>query len=113
MATLATTAVTRPGATVSTSAAGASGDAFLSGEHVFFLVSNTSGSSRTVTFASQQACSDGATHNDPITVADATKKVIGPFPRRRWGDASGLVQVTYSANAGLAVGAFRIDPENA
>lgn len=107
MASLTVADVNPAGVTPTFAAATSGGDQFANDGRTFIEV-KSSGAPCTVTVASQQACSQGSTHNDTITVASAGDKMIGPFDTNRFNDANGNVQVTYSAVTNITVGAFSV-----
>lgn len=66
-----------------------------SGRH-FISVKNASGAERTVTIVTQTECTLGTKHNVAIVFAAGTEKLIGPFPKARFNDEDGYIQITYS-----------------
>lgn len=91
-------------------AAAGGGDSFENdGKRTFFVVSNGSGGSITVTFDdSGSPQPPGAVAFNPdvdVAVGAGARSVIGPFPKDRFG---ATVSVTYSGVTSLTVGAFRL-----
>lgn len=108
IATLSVQDVTSAGTVPTYAAAAGGGDQFSNDGKTYLHVKNGGGSSINVTIASQVACSQGSTHNTVVAVANGAEKMIGPFPPERFNDASGFVQVTYSAVTSVTVGAFQL-----
>lgn len=105
MATLAVNTVTIAGIadpTLVTAASG--GDQFANNGKTVLKVANATGSTVTVTIASQQACNQGSTHNVTASVASGQTKLIGPFDPSRFNDANGYCQVSYSGVTSITVG---------
>jgi len=85
--------------TARTTAAG--GDAWTNDGATMFRFVNT-GTEKTVTFAAQETCGHGFSHDLAVTVPATTGDVwVGPFPTGRFNDSTGKVQVTYSSETGL------------
>lgn len=114
MATLTVQQIARTGIVPTLAAAAAAGDKFANVEgKTYFRVANGHATlSRTVTIASQlgaAAIPQGtAAANLAVVVAALTEKLIGPFDANAFNDASGLVNVTYSSEADLTVGAYKL-----
>lgn len=113
MATLTVQQIARTGIVPTLAAAGASGDKFANDGKTYFRVANGHATlSRTVTIASQlgaAAIPQGtAAANLSVVVAALTEKLIGPFDQNAFNDASGLVNVTYSSESDLTVGAYKL-----
>lgn len=83
------------------------GDQFANDGRTFFHVKNA-GATKTITIASQIACSQGSTHNDAVAVTSGGEAMIGPFDPSRFSDTSGNVQLTYSAVTSLTIGVFQV-----
>ncbi len=60
------------------------------------------------TITAQANCDQGTKHNIVVTVANGATKEIGPFQMRHYNDASGYVQVTYSAVDAVTVAAVKL-----
>lgn len=50
-----------------------------------------------VTVDSPTKCNQGASHDIEVTPVAATRYLIGPFPKSRFDDADGKVQITFEA----------------
>lgn len=88
------------------SAAGG-GDKFANDGKTLLHVKNDDVSPITVTITGRQACNQGTTHNLTMTVAGGAEKMIGPLDQGRFNDASGLVDVGYSAVTSVTVAALK------
>lgn len=109
MATLTVSAVTPSGvAEAALVAAAAGGDQFSNNGKTFLKVTNGGGAPITVTIVAQRACDQGTIHSIANSVANATTELMGPFDTGRYNDASGFVQITYSAVTTVTVGAFSV-----
>ena len=92
------------------SAAAVGGDYFVNDGKTMLEVRNASGAPVNVTVASPQNCDQGANHPLVIAVpATIGQRMIGPFLRRRFNDANGRVQVTYSGVTTVTVAAVKLD----
>jgi hypothetical protein len=112
MAVLTATPLTRSGVTITGVAAGASGDQVANTGKEFFLVTNGSGGSITVTL-DMTATVDGVNPTDPtVAVPAGESRMIGPFPKGLYDDASGLVKITYSATTSVTVKALQLTAVN-
>lgn len=117
MATLSVQTFGTAGAVPSYSAAAGGGDQFpnttgpQSGD-VLLHVKNGGAGSITVTITSQTTCNQGSTHNLAVAVTNGSEKLIGPFDRTRFNDASGNVQVSYSGVTSVTVAALRFTTTN-
>jgi hypothetical protein len=111
MAVLSVQVPTTAGPTFTAAAAAVGGDSFVNTGVEFFYVKNGSGGALTVTFDSPGTCSFGlaasASHDLAVSVGAGVEKIIGPFPRDRFSDANGSVQVTYSGVTSLTVAVLR------
>lgn len=95
--------------TLPTYAAVASTDQVSNNGKVVLHVKNASNANVTLTIGSQVACDQGSTHNTTVTVTNsAAGHLVGPFPTTRFNDASGYVQLAYSATASVTVAALDI-----
>lgn len=58
----------------------------------------------TITVTSQVDCNHGVNHPAPcaITIAEA-EKMFGPFPKDRFNDEAGKVQITYTPTTGAGI----------
>lgn len=108
MSTLSVQIVVLGGLTPSYGAAAAGGDEFVNSGREFFHAKNGAGVSQTVTVNSQAVCNQGFDHDAAVAIPAGQERMIGPFPKGRFDDANGKVQVTYSAVASLTVAAIRV-----
>jgi hypothetical protein len=108
VATLSVQVVVLGGLTPSYAACTAGGDEFVNSGHEFIHVKNAAGVSQTVTVNSQAVCSQGFDHDIAVAVPAAQERMIGPFPKNRFDDASGKVQITYSAVVSLTIAAIQV-----
>jgi len=74
----------------------------------FLRVVNGGGSPITVTIDSQTECSQGFDHDLAIAVSNGDEAWIGPLDKSRYNDASGDVQITYSAVTSVTVQAVQV-----
>lgn len=108
MATLTPTAVTPTGVVEPTLVAAAGGgDQFTNDGRTWLKITNGGGAPITVTIVSQRACDQGTVHSIVNSVTNATTELMGPFSDR-YNDATGFVQVTYSAVTSVTVGTLRL-----
>ena len=87
-------------------AATGGGDEVTNQGTTFFLVENGGVGNITVTFASQETCDQGQSHNRAPTVEAGKTEVFGPFDPRRFNNANGRVGVSYSGVTSVNVCAF-------
>lgn len=109
---LTPTTVTRAGVAMPSTSANADGNYFTNTGAEVLVVANA-GSSITVTVVTQSTVDSLAVGDLAVTVAGATTKVIGPFPRYVYNDASSRVQITYSAVTSVTVGVLSVTPAGA
>lgn len=109
MAELTVQKVVLEGITPTYVAAAAGGDEFVNSGRVFIHVKNANGASaRQVTVDSQTPCSQGYDHNAVVSVPLSDEKMIGPFPKDRFNDTSGKVQITYDNEADVTIAAIEV-----
>lgn len=113
MAVLTVLAITRTGLEPALAAAAAGGDAFPNTGREFLLVKNSHATLyRTVTVASQiptGAVPQGTAKADLLVQVPAIEeRWIGPLDPASFNDANGRAVATYSTEADLTVGAFRL-----
>lgn len=106
MATLAVQQITTAGLAPTFTAASVGGDAIACDNDNSLRVKNGSGGSITVTIASPTPCNFGFVHNVAVAVAAGADVTIGPLILSRFGDATGLAQITYSAVTSITVAAI-------
>ena len=111
MATLTVKKLTEAGDTVSLVAAAAGGDQYKNAFHTFLYVDNQDAASTNVTITVQTATVDingfgNLTKADKVvSIAAGVTVCIGPLPSA-FNDASGYVQVSYTAATGMTVSAI-------
>ncbi|SCL15061.1 hypothetical protein [Micromonospora inyonensis] len=110
MATVGTGVITRAASTsdLSPNAASASGDKFTAGHDVWLFLENTSGAPITVTVTTPGTVRGQAIADLTISVPAGGYAVRGPWPADTFGDAGGLVSLTYSTHTGLSFGAWKV-----
>lgn len=84
-------------------AASAGGDEFVNSGRAVLHVKNGDTTDKTVTVNSQTPCNQGFDHDVAVTVPASGERVIGPFPKNRFDDANGKIQITYSAVTAVTV----------
>lgn len=110
MATVGVGTITRAGNTTDLSphAASASGDKFPAGRGVFLVFQNASEADITVTVATPRTVEGLAVEDLEITVPAGGIAVRGDFPEHVFGDATGLVSMSYSAHTDLTFGVWKV-----
>lgn len=109
MATLTVGQISRSGVEQALAAAAVGGDEFANDGKTFFVVKNANVSTaRTVNLDIQKTVDGQDPASRTVSVTANKTFIIGPFPTGIYNDADGMVQVTYSSNADLTVGAFRL-----
>lgn len=88
-------------------AANVGGDKYLNGGTETFIVKNASGGSINVTAVAQKLCSHGVLHNQVFAVAAGDTFQFPALAQDRFNDASGYVNITYSAVASVTVAVTR------
>jgi len=84
-------------------AAAGGGDQFANTGKAMIHVKNGDVSSKTVTVDSQKVCSQGFDHDAAVAIPAGEERMIGPFPKDRFNDANGDVQITYSAVTSVTI----------
>ena len=84
------------------------GDEFVNSGREFIHVKNGHTSPQTVTVNSQAVCSQGFDHDIPVEIPASEERMIGPFPKDRFDDAGGKVQITYSGVTALTIAAVQV-----
>jgi hypothetical protein len=74
----------------------AASDTFQNNGECYLIVNNGGASSDSVTIVARGKCECGDLHNEVVTVANGSAKIIGPFRPDRFNDSSGLVTVQHS-----------------
>ncbi len=103
MATLTKYIVDLDGGKPSFVAAAVGGDDFVNSGKNFLVVKNGGASSIDVTIDSVALCSYGFDHNLVVPVAASGEEWIGPFPKSRFNDENGKVNVSYSGVTSVTV----------
>lgn len=96
------------GLTPSYDAAAAGGDEFVNSGRIFIHVKNGGGASIDVTVDSQTPCNQGVDHNAVVAVPAAGERMIGPFPKDRFNDTAGKVQIAYSGVTSVTIAAIEL-----
>lgn len=110
MATITPVTPDLDGEQFSPTAAAGGGDQFANTGSERFYIKNGDASSHDVTFDCPNACSFGVTnaaHDVTVSVPAGEEYLIGPFPKGRFNDVNGFVQVTYSAVTSVTVGVIK------
>jgi len=85
------------------------GDEFVNSGRDFIHIKNGGGSPIDVTIDSQVDCNQGVDHDAVVSIPATTgEKFIGPFPKDRFNDEAGKVQITYSAITSVTIGIVRL-----
>jgi hypothetical protein len=84
------------------------GDEFVNSGREFIHIKNGHTSPQTVTVNSQTVCSQGFDHDAAVAVTNAEDRIIGPFPKSRFDDANGKVQLTYSGVTALTIAIVQV-----
>lgn len=112
MATLTVTEVTRAGVIVTTlTAAAAGGDQFPNTGRELVMFKNGDVAAKTVTLVTGAAGADPdglAITDKTIVVAAGDTVVMGPFPTGIYNDASGMMNLTYSAVTSCTLKALKL-----
>jgi hypothetical protein len=95
---------------VGAAATATTGDTFANTGKEFLLIKNGSGGTITVTLDHQNE-PDGAVVTDPtVSIDNGVTKLIGPFSKGYYNDASGLVKATCSAVSSVTIKAIQFLP---
>lgn len=108
MASLTVQQIALTGLEPSLVAADSGGDEFTAGPSTFLRVDNADASPHTATVDSTEDCDQGFDHDVAVAVPAGETRLIGPLSRRRFGDGSGNVQVTYDAVTSVTVAAISL-----
>lgn len=106
MATLSIQKPTLAGLAPTYAAAAGGGDQFPNDGATILHVKNGSGGALTVTVDSKTPSNYGTDVDVTVSVPAAGERMIGPFPKARFDDVNGNVQVTYSGVTSLTVAAL-------
>jgi hypothetical protein len=93
------------GLNVTYSAADVAGDRMINDGNTVFKIKNADAAAKTVTINSAATCNYGFDHDLVISVPAGEEREIGPFPRNRFNDDTGKVNVTYDGVTSVTVAA--------
>jgi hypothetical protein len=115
LATITVQQITRVGAAPTFAAVAGGGDAVPVAANIYVELKNTSGAPITVTFATIAAGAPfpgTALAAETVSVPATTGDILyGPLLPQLFSDpTTGMCTVTYSASAGLTIGAFQLAP---
>lgn len=81
------------------------GNEFVNSGRVFIHAKNGHVSEdRTIIINSQVNCNQGVDHDISVVITAAEdEKMIGPFPKDRFNDSAGKVQITYTPSTGADI----------
>lgn len=97
------------GVVPSYAAANADGSNVLNSGRVMLHVKNGGGAPINVTIQDAVSCSHGVQHTETVAVANGAEKMIGPFDRTRFNNAStGKFLVNFSDVASVTVAAIEL-----
>lgn len=88
----------------------AGGDAVLNSGYTFLHVKNAHTSAWVVTVNSIAPCSQGFDHDSVVSVPASAERMIGPFDRGRFNDATGKLAITYDGVTALTIAAVEVKP---
>ena len=108
MAELTVASIVQAGVAPTLTAADVAGDTFDNDGRTYFHANNASGGSITITFAAQNECSQGQSHDIAVAVGAGAEALIGPFEKHIYNDNNEEVNVTYSGVTSLTVNPFKL-----
>ncbi len=108
MAALSVQAASLTGLSPTFGSAAEGGDSFSNSGREYIHVKNGHSGSQTVTVNSQTLCNYGSDHDVAVAIPAGEERIIGPFPKDRFNDAGGLVQLTYSGVTALTIAVVRV-----
>lgn len=108
MATLAVQIASLTGLNPTYGSAAVGGDEFPNSGREVIHVKNGHSGAQTVTVDSQALCNQGVDHNPAVSIPAGEERIIGPFPKARFDDASAKVQLTYSGVTALTIAVIRV-----
>jgi hypothetical protein len=108
MSDLSVQKIVLAGLTPNYAAAEAGGDAFLNSGRVLVHVKNGHTAEQTMTVNSQALCNQGFDHDVAVAIPPSGEKMIGPFPKERFNDVDGKVQISYSGVTNLTIAALEL-----
>lgn len=109
MATLSVQKIILTGIKPTYVTASAGGDDFENSGRVFLHVKNEHTGPQTITINSLRICDLGYDHDAVVTIPAGEERLIGPFPRFRFNDPNGKVQVSYSGVTALTIAAIELE----
>ena len=109
MAVLTSQQIANTGLNSAYSAASASGDSFVNTGREFLHVKNGSGSSVTVTIATEQTVEGLAVADATVTIPAGEDRFIGPFATNTFNDSDRQVNFTYSSETSVTVAVMNIN----
>jgi hypothetical protein len=89
-------------------AANVDGNYFLNSGKEYLHVKNGGASPITATINSQVNCNQGFDHDVAVSVPAGGERIIGPFPKDRFNDSSGYVQIAYSGVSSVTVATITV-----
>lgn len=105
---LTVTPITRAGVALGSSAANADGHSVANDGKTFVYVNNGGGAPITVTVLTPGTVDGLAIADRAVTVANATNRLIGPFPKDIYNQADGTVHVNFSGVTTVTCGAHSL-----
>lgn len=109
MADLAVQKIVLTGLSPTYAACTAEGDTVLNDDYTFLHVKNAHTGAWVVTVDSREPCSQGFDHDVVVSVPAGEERMIGPFPRGRFNDAAGKLEITYDGVTALTIAAIRVE----
>lgn len=109
MAVLTVTTVGRAGTNLTSLAVAAAGggDSFANDGSQYLYIANGAGAPITLTLVMQATPDGQAITSKTVTVTNAERMIVGPFPPALYNDANGRCQVTYSSATTITVAALK------
>jgi len=86
------------------------GDTVINSGYIFLHVKNEHTEDWVVTVNSITPCNQGYDHDAVVSVPAGEERMIGPFERGRFNDASGKLTITYSGVTNLKIAAIEVKP---
>jgi hypothetical protein len=108
MSTLTNQSIVAAGLEATYAACAGGGDDFVNSGKDFIHIKNGHTSPQTVTINSQAACNQGFDHDIAVEVTNGEERLIGPFPKDRFNNASDKVLLTYSGVTALTIAILRL-----
>jgi hypothetical protein len=89
-------------------AANAEGNYFTNSGREIIHIKNGHSSPQTVTIDSPTECNQGATHDCAVEITEGEDRFIGPFPKGRFDDPNGRVNLSYSGVTALTIAVITV-----